>query len=112
MPYYVKASDNTFIKIIICFAFQESMKLMGMSVSMYWLSWFVFSLVYMVIACFIFTIFFCLKINSVGVFTYSQPTLIFVFFLVYAISLIAFSFMVSTFFQKGKNQTLINNFPL
>lgn len=80
---------------------KESMKLMGMSVSMYWLSWFIFSLVYMIVTCVMFTILFAIKRNGVAVFTYSQPSLVFVFFLAYAISLIAFSFMVSTFFNKA-----------
>jgi len=77
------------------------MKLMGMSASMYWLSWFIFSLVYMLFACLLFTIFFAIKFGEVAVFTYSEPTLVFVFFLFYGVSLIAFSFMVSTFFNQG-----------
>lgn len=77
------------------------MKLMGMSASMYWLSWFIFSLVYMLIISLLFTIFFAIKLGGVAVFTYSHPTLVFVFFLFYGVSLIAFSFMISTFFSKG-----------
>ncbi|XP_052061510.1 phospholipid-transporting ATPase ABCA3-like [Mytilus californianus] len=80
---------------------KESMKLMGMHVSMYWLSWFIFSLIYMLLACIFFTIFFSIKLKGVAVFTNSQPSIVFVFLLSYGLSLIAFSFMVSTFFQRA-----------
>lgn len=76
--------------------------MMGLSPVVYWMSWFTISLTYLVIACFIFTILLSVKVSKHGsVLPHSDPTLTFVFFLVYAMSVIALAFMISTFFTKG-----------
>lgn len=76
--------------------------MMGLSPVVYWMSWFAISLIYLVIACFIFTLLLSVKVGVHGsVLGKSDPTLTFVFFLCYAMSVIALSFMISTFFKKG-----------
>lgn len=81
---------------------KESMKMMGLSPVVYWMSWFAISLIYLVIACFIFTLLLSIKVGVHGsVLGKSDPTLTFVFFLCYAMSVIALSFMISTFFKKA-----------
>ena len=83
---------------------QEAMKMMGLSTPMYWISWFVKCLIYLLITIIIFTILFSIPIGEKGkVLNYSQPTLFLFFLLCYIIATIAFCFMISTFFNKGKN---------
>ncbi|KAL3853225.1 hypothetical protein ACJMK2_016781 [Sinanodonta woodiana] len=83
---------------------KESMKMMGLSTVMYWLSWFVKCLIYLAIAMILYTLLLCIPIGSKGkVLNYTQPTLFYVFLLAYALSLIAFCFMVSTFFKKANS---------
>ena len=84
------------------------MKMMGLSTVVYWMSWFVIVSIYLVIACFIFTILLSLKVSEHGsVLPHSDPTLTFVFFLCFAMSVTALSFMMSTFFKKGKNTNIL-----
>ncbi|KAL3853296.1 hypothetical protein ACJMK2_016847 [Sinanodonta woodiana] len=83
---------------------KESMKMMGLSTVMYWLSWFVKCLIYLAIAMIFYTLLLCIPIGSKGkVLNYTQPTLFYVFLFFYALSLIAFCFMVSTFFKKANS---------
>lgn len=79
------------------------MKMMGLSPAVYWMSWFAISFIYLVIACVVFTVLLSVKVSTHGsVLANSDPTLTFVFFLVYAMSVIALAFMISTFFKKGE----------
>ncbi|XP_076108921.1 phospholipid-transporting ATPase ABCA3-like isoform X1 [Mytilus galloprovincialis] len=81
---------------------KESMKMMGLSPIIYWLSWFVTALIYMVIACLIFAVLLAVPVGSHGsVLPNSDPTLMFFFFLCFAMSVIGLSFMISTFFSKA-----------
>ena len=81
------------------------MKMMGLSPIIYWLSWFVTALIYMVIACLIFAVLLAVPVGSHGsVLPNSDPTLMFFFFLCFAMSVIGLSFMISTFFSKGMSQ--------
>ncbi|KAL3853224.1 hypothetical protein ACJMK2_016780 [Sinanodonta woodiana] len=83
---------------------KESMKMMGLSTVMYWLSWFVKCLIYLAIAMIFYTMLLCIPIGSKGkVLNYTEPTLFYVFLFVYALSIIAFCFMVSTFFKKANS---------
>ncbi|KAL3853226.1 hypothetical protein ACJMK2_016782 [Sinanodonta woodiana] len=83
---------------------KESMKMMGLSTVMYWLSWFVKCLIYLAIAMIFYTLLLCIPIGSKGkVLNYTEPTLFYVFLFAYALSLIAFCFMVSTFFKKANS---------
>lgn len=86
--------------------------MMGLSSVVYWMSWFVVVLIYLVIACFIFTLLLSVKVSEHGsVLPHSDPTLTFIFFVCFAMSVTALSFMMSTFFKKGKNTNILL-FPL
>ncbi|XP_033746448.1 ATP-binding cassette sub-family A member 3-like [Pecten maximus] len=81
---------------------KESMKLMGMSPTMYWLSWFVKLFIYLFVICFLFALLFGIKAGNNGsVLQSSQPSLVFVFLLLFGISIIAFCFMMATLFKKA-----------
>ena len=106
---------NWFCKVVFFYClnqkllnFQESMKMMGLSPVVYWMSWFVTVSIYLVIACFILTLLLSVKVNEYGsVLPHSDPTLTFIFFLCFAMSVTALSFMMSTFFKKGKNTNIL-----
>ncbi|XP_060570838.1 phospholipid-transporting ATPase ABCA3-like isoform X2 [Ruditapes philippinarum] len=81
---------------------KESMKMMGLKTSIYWLSWFVKNLIYLVLVCIFYTIIFNIKSGEKGkILNYTHPTIFFVFLLLYVIATIAFCFMISTFFSKA-----------
>ncbi|KAK3590752.1 hypothetical protein CHS0354_030992 [Potamilus streckersoni] len=81
---------------------KESMKMMGLSNAIYWLSWFVKSLIYLAVAMLFYTLLLSIKFTEKGkVLSYTDPTLFYVFLFCYSLSVIAFSFMISTFFKKG-----------
>ncbi|OWF51666.1 ATP-binding cassette sub-family A member 3-like [Mizuhopecten yessoensis] len=81
---------------------KESMKLMGMSPTMYWLSWFTKLFIYLFVICFLFALLFGVKAGDNGsVLQASQPSLIFVFLLLFGISIIAFCFMMATIFKRA-----------
>lgn len=81
---------------------KESMKMMGLSTSMYWLSWFAKCFIYMIIVIILYTIVFNIPIGSKGkILNYVQPSLFFCFLLCYVMATIAFCFMVCAFFSKA-----------
>jgi len=81
---------------------QESMKLMGMKGWLHWTSWFFKFSVFMLISVLIMAIFFHVKLgDGRAVITYGDPTVTFVFLLLFAISVMTFCFAISTFFSKG-----------
>ncbi|XP_076468682.1 phospholipid-transporting ATPase ABCA3-like [Babylonia areolata] len=81
---------------------KESMKLMGMSSAAHWTSWFLLFFFYLVIASAVYTLLMSVKLGSKpSVLVYSDPSLIFVFLVLYSISIIAFTFLVSTFVSKA-----------
>lgn len=83
---------------------KEAMKMMGLKTSIYWLSWFVKNLIYLILVCIVYTIIFNIKLGDKGkILNYTQPTLFFVFLLLYVIATIAFCFMISTFFNKANS---------
>ncbi|XP_062578105.1 phospholipid-transporting ATPase ABCA3-like, partial [Saccostrea cucullata] len=81
---------------------KESMKLMGMSEAMYWAAVFVKAMIFLLLASAFFILCMFVKVGDNGrVFNASDASLIFVFFIIYDISLITFCIMVSTFFSKA-----------
>lgn len=84
------------------YLFQESMKMMGLSTPVYWLSWFIKAMIYQMISCFFFAVLFAVRIGDNGaVLNNSHPTLVYVFLLCYSVSIVAFAFMISSFFNTG-----------
>ncbi|KAH3817177.1 hypothetical protein DPMN_118707 [Dreissena polymorpha] len=83
---------------------KEAMKMMGLKTSMYWISWFVKNLIYLVLVIIAYTLIFSIKLQEKGrVINYADMSLFFVFLLLYILALIAFAFMVSTFFSKANS---------
>jgi len=78
------------------------MKLMGMKGWLHWASWYFKFSVFMFISVAIMTFFFHVKIGGDrAIITYGDPTITFVFLLLYALSVMTFCFAISTFFSKG-----------
>ncbi|CAD5112606.1 DgyrCDS1819 [Dimorphilus gyrociliatus] len=83
---------------------RESMKLMGLKTWVHWLSWFVKYLSFILISIAIMTILYCVKFSSKGaIIRFADPSLIFVFLLLYSIATIMFCFAVSCAFSKASS---------
>lgn len=83
---------------------KEIMKIMGLKDWMHWSSWFIDSFIWNIITIIIITILFCTKFsNNVSIITNSDPSLIFLFFLLHSISTISFCFLLSSFFTNVSN---------
>ncbi|KAL7979133.1 hypothetical protein Chor_015157 [Crotalus horridus] len=80
---------------------KEYMRMMGLSNWLHWSAWFLLFFLFLLVSIFFVTILFCVKVSGQGaVLASSDPTLIFTFLVVFCISTVSFSFMVSTFFSK------------
>eukprot|EP00002_Diphylleia_rotans_P011892 TRINITY_DN2339_c0_g1_i1.p1 TRINITY_DN2339_c0_g1~~TRINITY_DN2339_c0_g1_i1.p1 ORF type:complete len:1630 (+),score=380.69 TRINITY_DN2339_c0_g1_i1:63-4952(+) len=77
---------------------KEAMKIMGLNDSIYWASWFIFSFAIMSIAMLLVSI----VAKVMGVYDKSSFILILFLYEVWGVSLIAFCFLISTFFSKAK----------
>ena len=87
---------------------KESMKMMGLSNWLHWLAWFVKYFVFLLITVAIMTLFYSIPASSHGsVIGETDPSVLLVFLLVYAVATISFCFMISVFFNKG--QCLLHN---
>uniref|UniRef100_A0A8C2JVR5 ATP-binding cassette, sub-family A (ABC1), member 3b n=1 Tax=Cyprinus carpio TaxID=7962 RepID=A0A8C2JVR5_CYPCA len=81
---------------------KEYMRMMGLSNWLHWSAWFLMFFLFLSISIFFVTVLICVKVSPNGaVLTYSDPTLVFFFLLVFAVSTINFSFMISTFFSRA-----------
>lgn len=84
---------------------KEVMKIMGLPSWLHWASWFLKYLVLMIlslmITTFVLTFSFCLKTDC-ALLNYSDPTVVFVFLLLFICATITWSFMVSAFFKKAE----------
>uniref|UniRef100_A0A6Q2ZBC5 ABC transporter domain-containing protein n=1 Tax=Esox lucius TaxID=8010 RepID=A0A6Q2ZBC5_ESOLU len=81
---------------------KEYMRMMGLSNWLHWMAWFLMFFLFLSISIFFVTLLFCIKVSPNGaVLTYSDPTLVFVFLLIFAMATINFSFMISVFFSRG-----------
>ncbi|KAM5131749.1 LOW QUALITY PROTEIN: ATP-binding cassette sub-family A member 17-like [Callospermophilus lateralis] len=79
---------------------KEYMYMMGLNSWLYWVAWFITFFISVFIAVSIMTILFCTKVENMAVFKNSDPSLIFVFLMCFAVATIFFAFMISTFFQR------------
>uniref|UniRef100_A0A673N7P9 ATP-binding cassette sub-family A member 3-like n=1 Tax=Sinocyclocheilus rhinocerous TaxID=307959 RepID=A0A673N7P9_9TELE len=79
---------------------KEYMRMMGLSNWLHWSAWFLMFLLFLSISIFFVTVLICVSPNG-AVLTYSDPTLVFFFLLVFAVSTINFSFMISAFFSRA-----------
>ncbi|XP_066497951.1 phospholipid-transporting ATPase ABCA3 [Hoplias malabaricus] len=81
---------------------KEYMRMMGLSNWLHWSAWFLMFFLFLSISVLFVTLLFCVRVSPNGaVLTYSDPTLVFVFLLVFAVSTISFSFMISSFFSRA-----------
>uniref|UniRef100_A0A4W4H932 ABC transporter domain-containing protein n=1 Tax=Electrophorus electricus TaxID=8005 RepID=A0A4W4H932_ELEEL len=81
---------------------KEYMRMMGLSNWLHWSAWFLMFFLFLSISIFFVTLLFCVRVSPNGaVLTYSDPTLVFIFLLVFAMATISFSFMISSFFSRG-----------
>nr|XP_034363568.1 ATP-binding cassette sub-family A member 17 [Arvicanthis niloticus] len=86
---------------------KEYMCMMGLESWLHWVAWFITFFVSVLITISVMTVLFCTKINNVAVFRNSNPILIFIFLMCFAIATIFFAFMMSTFFQRAHVGTVI-----
>lgn len=90
---------------------KEYMRMMGLSNWLHWTAWFLLFFLFLLIAVFFMTLLFCIKVKKdVAVLTHSDPSLVLVFLLCFAVSSISFSFMVSTFFSKANMAAAVGGF--
>jgi ATP-binding cassette subfamily A (ABC1) protein 3 len=82
---------------------KEIMMMMGLKESAYWLSWITYYLIIYTFICVIITI---LSV-AMGIYTYSNGGLIFLYYWLFGISCIAFSVFLSVFFSKSRNAVLV-----
>ncbi|XP_070193926.1 phospholipid-transporting ATPase ABCA3-like [Littorina saxatilis] len=81
---------------------KESMKLMGMSAAAHWISWFLQFFIYQIFVCAVYVLFMSIKVGGKkSVLVYSDPSIVFVFLLIYSVTIIAYCFMVSTLVNKA-----------
>ena len=78
------------------------MKMMGLSPSLSWIAWFIKYLGFMLVSVTFMTILMTIDFGNGAIMTLSEPSVIFVFLLVYTISTIMFAFMISTLFSTCK----------
>uniref|UniRef100_A0A8C8YCH4 ABC transporter domain-containing protein n=1 Tax=Panthera leo TaxID=9689 RepID=A0A8C8YCH4_PANLE len=81
---------------------KEYMCMMGVDNWQHWAAWFIVFFVSALLAVSFMTVLFCTQVRvRVAVFRNSDPSLIFVFLLSFAMATVFFAFMISTFFQKA-----------
>lgn len=81
---------------------KESMKIMGLSGYLHWIAWFIKSFVFLLIPMAIITVMLTVKFGSNGkMLSKSDPSLIFIYLLLYSMSSIMYAFMISTFFSRA-----------
>uniref|UniRef100_A0A671YNB0 ATP binding cassette subfamily A member 3 n=1 Tax=Sparus aurata TaxID=8175 RepID=A0A671YNB0_SPAAU len=74
---------------------KEYMRMMGLSNWLHWSAWFLMFFLFLSVSVFFVTL------PNGAVLTYSDPTLVFVFLLVFTVATINFSFMISTLFSRA-----------
>ncbi|XP_033097470.1 ATP-binding cassette sub-family A member 3-like [Anneissia japonica] len=87
---------------------KESMKMMGLNNWLHWSAWLTKCFLFLAISTFFMTILFWVKVGDKGsVISNSDPTVIFVFFLAFALATISLSFTVSVFFSKANTAAVV-----
>ncbi|MED6284737.1 hypothetical protein CHARACLAT_022036, partial [Characodon lateralis] len=80
---------------------KEYMRMMGLSNWLHWSAWFLMFFLFLSISVFFVTLLLCIRVSPNGaVLNYSDPTLVFVFLLVFTVATINYSFMISAFFSR------------
>ncbi|CAH1776854.1 unnamed protein product [Owenia fusiformis] len=82
---------------------KESMKMMGLNGWLHWVAWFTKYLIFLLISVLLMTFFFCIRVGNGAVVANTDPSLLFVFLLLYSVTTIMYCFMISTFFSKANS---------
>nr|XP_061805523.1 phospholipid-transporting ATPase ABCA3-like [Nerophis lumbriciformis] len=81
---------------------KEYMRMMGLSNWLHWTAWFLMFFLFLSVSVFFVTLLLCIQVSPNGaVLSYSDPTLVFVFLLIFTVATINFSFMISAFFSRA-----------
>ncbi|KAJ6635436.1 Phospholipid-transporting ATPase ABCA3 [Pseudolycoriella hygida] len=87
---------------------KESMKIMGLPSYMHWLAWFSKCMLFQVIIISVLTGMFKIQLaKGLAIFTHSNWFIVWLFFLLYAMSAVTYSFMFSTFFSKANIASIV-----
>ena len=84
---------------------QESMKLMGMKGYLHWFAWMFKYALMLAFTSLLLTIFFHISPKEGGMINFTDYTVTYVFFLLYSLSVISFSFAIASFFSHGNSFT-------
>ncbi|XP_050432298.1 phospholipid-transporting ATPase ABCA3-like [Adelges cooleyi] len=115
IPLYVVIALSQFITYLLVqlvgekeMKIKEGMKIMGLRELVFWCSWF------NVYAVYAFTLSFCSTaiLYMLGIFNNTCWFLIFLLILLYSITVILFSFMITPFFNKSRTAGILGNFAL
>lgn len=79
---------------------KETMKMMGLSSSLHWLAWFTKYMIMMEVSILAMVFLMCTDVIS-PIFAFSNPIIIWLFFNIYAVSVITFCFLISVIFKKS-----------
>ncbi|XP_038064273.1 ATP-binding cassette sub-family A member 3-like [Patiria miniata] len=84
---------------------KEAMKMMGLANWIHWSAWFIKYFIYLLITISLMTLMFCIKVGDLraAVVTHSDPSVIFVFLMLYATVSIMYSFACSALFSKANS---------
>lgn len=89
---------------------KESMKIMGLPNYMHWIAWFTKCMIFQVIIISIVTGMFKVKFQSqsgLAVFTHTDWTVLWLFFFLYSLTIVTYSFMFSVFFSKANIASIV-----
>ncbi|XP_029725464.2 phospholipid-transporting ATPase ABCA3 [Aedes albopictus] len=80
---------------------KEAMKIMGQPNGLHWAAWFIKNLILLEIVITLITVLLCVPFGNPAILNYSDATVIWVFLVIYCITIICFCFMMSVFFSKA-----------
>ncbi|XP_055991191.1 phospholipid-transporting ATPase ABCA3 [Sorex fumeus] len=90
---------------------KEYMRVMGLSTWLHWSAWFLLFFLFLLLIVSFMTLLFCVKVKKdVAVLAHSDPSLVLVFLACFAVSTIAFSLMVSSFFSRANMAAAVGGF--
>ena len=78
------------------------MKLMGLRNWLHWCAWFTKYFTFLLIHVIVMTLLYSIDLGDGAVVNLMDPSLLFVFFIVYTISVILFTFAIAVFFSSGE----------
>jgi ATP-binding cassette subfamily A (ABC1) protein 3 len=83
---------------------KESLKIMGLPGWLQWVAWFLRSFIILLLVIILIVIMVKVNVQKAPIFTHSDGTVLFVFFVLFACSTITLSFLISVFFKNGASR--------